>query len=112
MTEDASVSTEYSDCALRLACLAGRRGDYPEAREWIERAMKYRSGQRDAQSLQGMALGDRLYSSQISCSAVRSPAAVSSPVSISIKVTGTAVQAGSTLRQGTLQRLTRPLRSW
>ncbi len=51
-----SVSAEYSDCALRMACLAGRRGDYPEARSWIERAMKYRSGQRDAQSLQGKAL--------------------------------------------------------
>jgi hypothetical protein len=46
-------AAEYSDCALRLACLAGRRGDFPEAKKWVDRAMQIQPAQKDAQALLG-----------------------------------------------------------
>ena len=36
-----------------MACLAGRRGDFPEAKKWVGRAMQIKPAQRDAQALLG-----------------------------------------------------------
>ena len=36
-----------------MACLAGRRGDFPEAKKWVDRAMQIKPAQKDAQALLG-----------------------------------------------------------
>lgn len=60
MTVSSGDGAEYSDCALRMACLAGRRGNFPEAKKWIERALEVKTNHSDAHSLMGESVRNSL----------------------------------------------------
>lgn len=43
----------YTDCPLRLACIAKHRGDHAQALEWTQKALEAKPGLPDALAMQG-----------------------------------------------------------